>query len=201
MDRAGYFTQPLPTEDSVPIEVVGLTRRWSSGSADVRSHCSSPSSCRFDWCPQRHAEALSRVFRVYIRGTNPDAPFLGRHDRAVSQFPAVAVEHVNTGKTLCPRSQVHESHDPAVLLPVHDGEFPEVLVERHEDLAVVGSVRQDLIVTRVGRPIANAFDFVPGGLKVGASPAPHAGIEEDFHELDDSVSAGSIRSCPTKRRA
>ncbi len=83
----------------------------------------------------------------------------------------------------------------------HDSQFAEILVECHQDLPVLGCVSQHVFVTRIGRPVTNPFDPVSGGAKGVESAAPHAGVKEYSHPPEDSVSAGSTRSCPTRRRA
>ena len=77
---------------------------------------------------------------------------------------------------------------------MNDGELAEVLVEGQQDLAMLGSVCQNLLVTGVGRPIGNPFDFVSGCLEVGGCTAPDTRIEKYPHPPEDSVRTGSMRS-------
>ena len=65
-------------------------------------------------------------------------------------------------------------------LAAHDSQFAEILVERHQDVAVLGCVSQHVFVTRIGRPVTNPFDPVSGGAKGVARAAPHAGVKEYF---------------------
>ena len=54
-------------------------------------------------------------------------------------------------------------------------------------------MREDVGVTRIARPIGNAFDVVSSGAEHVSRAAPDASVEQDFH-VQRLLRAGSMRS-------
>ena len=50
-------------------------------------------------------------------------------------------------------------------------------------------------------PVADPLDVMTCGAQNGHGAAPDTCVEQNLHEIEDSTSAGSMRSCPTRRRA
>ncbi len=123
-----------------------------------------------------------------------------RHNSALDELLAIACERHDRRRALLFRPEGHQSHDSAVRLPADDDDLPEVLVESDEHLSVAVGVCQDLSVSWIPRPIGSRFDLVSGSGERIAGAAPDTAIEQDLH-TQRFVSAGSIRSCPTTRRA
>ena len=80
-------------------------------------------------------------------------------------------------------------------------QLAEVLVERDQCLPVRGCRRQDSFIPGIPGPVADPLDFVTRGVQNSRGAAPHTGVEQNPHEPEDSTSAGSMRSWPTRRRA
>ena len=77
----------------------------------------------------------------------------------------------------------------------------EVLVERDQCLSVRGCRRQDSFIPGIPGPVADPLDIVTRSVQNSRGTAPHTGVEQNSHEPEDSTSAGSMRSWPTRRRA
>jgi hypothetical protein len=60
----------------------------------------------------------------------------------------------------------------------HNGELPEVLVERHEDAILLNSERQNLIVPRRRGPVADPDDVMTASCELGRRAGPDAGVEQ-----------------------
>lgn len=81
-----------------------------------------------------------------------------------------------------------------------DGEFTEVLVERHQYTSFPVCMSQDFFVAWIFGPIARPYDIMARGLKLTGGPIPDARVEQELQWLG-SKTIGSIRSCPTRRLA
>ncbi len=81
-----------------------------------------------------------------------------------------------------------------------NGQFAEVLVQSHQDAALVLGTAENLLVPRVLCPLAGPRDVMPKGHERVAGRLRDAGIEE--HPQDRvPTSSGSMRSCATRRFA
>ena len=80
-------------------------------------------------------------------------------------------------------------------------QLAEVLVERDQYLFLCGGRRQNLFIPGIRGPVADPLDVVTRRAQDRHGAAPHTGVEQNLHEIEDSSSAGSMRSCPTRRRA
>ena len=117
------------------------------------------------------------------------------------ELSTVAMESRGTHRALILRAQVHEPHDSSMRTSIQDRQLAEVLVERDQYPSLRGGRRQYLFIPRICRPVADPLDIVTRGAQDRGGPAPHTGVEQNLHDLEDSTSAGSMRSCPTRRLA
>ena len=83
---------------------------------------------------------------------------------------------------------------------IQDRQLAEVFVERDQYLSTRGCRRQDLFIPGIRGPVADPLDVVTRRAQDRHGAAPHTCVEQNLHEIEDSTSAGSMRSCPTRRR-
>ena len=136
-----------------------------------------------------------------IRRTDAHALHIGCHDGALLKFRPVTTENSGTHRPLVLRTQVHESYDSSMWTSMQHRQLAEVLVERDQCLSVRGCRRQDSFIPGILGPVADPLDIVTRGAQNSRGAAPHTGVEQNLHEPEDSTSAGSMRSWPTRRRA
>jgi hypothetical protein len=101
---------------------------------------------------------------------------------------------------LLQRGQPDQAQDASVRQLADDGKLAEVLVERHEDTGLGEGAGKDLLVARVGLPVARPDDVMAGGTQPTEGAAPNAGVAEELH-VPVGTRKGSTRSCPTNRFA
>lgn len=107
-------------------------------------------------------------------------------------------ENSNTNAPLLARRNVHQANDARVRLSPRNGEFAEVLIQRHKDPAFPVCDGKNLFIARILRPCAGMNYIVVGRREIPRRTAPDAGVKKDLHA--DS-SNGSIRSLARTRRA
>ena len=134
-------------------------------------------------------------------GADAHPLLLGGHDGALREFRTVTTESSGTHRPLSVRTQVDESHDSGMATSIQDRQLAEVLVEGSQYLSVRGGHRQDLVIPRIRGPVADPLDVMTCGAENRHGAAPDTCVEQNLHEIEDSTSAGSMRSCPTRRRA
>lgn len=78
-------------------------------------------------------------------------------------------------------------------LPVHHRPFPEILIERYEDPALLVRQAQDDLITRVDSPIPRPDGVMTRFAKPPGRAAPDAGVQQKPHAAG-SVSRGSCRA-------
>lgn len=83
---------------------------------------------------------------------------------------------------------------------VHDRQFAEVLVQRHEDATIVMGSGENLVIAGVLRPIASPLGVMASGPQFNDGTTPNARIQEQPHP-SLGTRRGSTRSRPTTRRA
>ena len=98
---------------------------------------------------------------------------LGGHDGALREFRTVTTESGGTYRSLILRTQVHESHDSGMWMSN----------------------------PRIRGPVADPLDVMTCRAQNRHGAATHTCVERNLHDIEDSTSAGSMRSCPTRRRA
>ena len=84
---------------------------------------------------------------------------------------------------------------------IQDRQLAKVLVERDQHLSLRGCRRQYVFIPWIRGPVTDPLDIVTRGAQDRHGSTPYTGVEQNLHELDDSTTAGSMRSCPTRRRA
>ena len=76
---------------------------------------------------------------------------------------------------------------------MHDRQLAEILVERDQDPTFPMRAGENLLVSRVLRPIAGPDDIVSRLLQLLSCATPHAGVEQKPH-VPVSRITGSTRS-------
>ena len=97
-------------------------------------------------------------------------------------------------------AHVNEANDSSLGAAERDGELPEILVQRDDDLALGKRTGKYFLVARVGIPGACPFDFVAGGGDRVFCARPDAAVEQNL-QAAMSVIRGCTLSFPTTRRA
>ena len=126
---------------------------------------------------------------------------IGGHDRSPLKFRTVSTEGSSTDGPLKLCTQVHEPDDSAVWMSKHDSQLTEVLVQRDQHLAACGGCREDVLIARVRGPISDPLNLMTLGTQRRRGATPDTRIEQDLHPPEVPASAGSMRSCPTRRLA
>jgi hypothetical protein len=101
---------------------------------------------------------------------------------------------------LLQRGEADQAQDARVGDLPDDGHFSEVLVEGDEDSGLGQSASEDLLVARVGGPIARPDHVVSGRPEPSDGAAPDARVEEESH-APVGTRKGSTRSWATSRLA
>jgi hypothetical protein len=139
--------------------------------------------------------------RAPVRWANSHAPGVHRCDRTARKLVAVATEDSRAYTPLAARVQVNQANGSAVWASIGDGQLAEVLVECHQYLSARPRRRHKAFVSGIRGPVTDPVDVVPLRAQHGHGTAPHAGVEQNPHLSADPTSGGSMRSCPTRRRA
>lgn len=109
-------------------------------------------------CHQFSASRLTRNTHAYSAGLDSD-------HAAARQWLSVQSKNLHDGISLNGQSKTREPDEAAVRFAAHDGQFTEVLIERYQDPAFRMRAGKNLLISRVGRPIARPSHIVSRGLK------------------------------------
>lgn len=108
-------------------------------------------------------ESRPRKNRLLVaRRTDAQPPRFGRNDSASHQRFAMTGQHEFARRGLPRDGTGNQPDDAAVRLTMDNREFPEILVECHQDSLFVPGPCQYRGVTWIGRPVANPDDVVAG---------------------------------------
>ena len=87
-------------------------------------------------------------------------------------------DRTSANRCLLQRTKIYKADDPRVGCTKSHRELAEVFVQRHHDLFTLRCTREDLIVTWIGGPVTDPFDFVTSQLQFLFGSRPDAAVEQ-----------------------
>ena len=127
---------------------------------------------------------------------NPKSKPIGIYccNRAIRQIALMALDDIVDILSLAASRNSDQTQDTGMRVFEHDGQFPEVLVLRHEDALLLVSDAQDLLISRIGIPGTSPDDVMPTLIQSRCRAAPNTGIKQKPQAAGAS-DTGSTRSC------
>lgn len=153
--------------------VVRLVGWRSSGLRDGRD----------ERAPRTHSTNPRRLWPLYLARPDADPLAIDRQQRAGQQVIAVSLEHEHGHRPLLSGGDAHKAHDSSVGPAVHDGQLPEVLVERDDHPPLGVGPGEELVVAGILGPVAGPHHVVPRVLERAPSAAPDARVEEHLQPV------------------
>jgi hypothetical protein len=99
------------------------------------------------------------------------------NNRAFLEFGAVSFEDFPANRTLLPRTETHQTHNPRVREAAYNRHFAEVFVDSDDNPALRTSAPENLLIPWIAIPLDGPDDIMPVRLEGLTGGAGNASIE------------------------